>query len=161
MKRILYDWFIWVFLTHSLRWECEVSILVGCQGWGWGEVIFMSLLFSEGNLALWVALSGCLYVCMCVLCMYVTNFMRRRSSSYGAVTLVLITPLNCWLNSTPFWCKASLCTIKIGYFRTYHIARAYSTLVVLVSEHSEHICVYLLFLVGKINYFHGWGVKSF
>ena len=27
---------------------------------------------------------------------------RRRTSSYGAVRLVLITPLNCWRNSTPF-----------------------------------------------------------
>ena len=26
-----------------------------------------------------------------------------------------------------------------------------------VSEHSEHICFFLLFLVEKINYFHGWG----
>ena len=49
-------------------------------------------------------------------------------SSNGAVILVLITPLNCWRNCSPLWCKASLCTIKIDNFRTYHMARAYSTL---------------------------------
>ena len=72
----------------------------------------------------------CICVCMCV-CMCVANFWRCRVASYSAVRLVLITPLNCWRNSTPFWCKASLCTIKIDNFRTYHIARAYSTFVVL------------------------------
>ena len=71
------------------------------------------------------------YVCMCV-CMYVTNFRWHRTSLYVAVSLVLIAPLNCWRDSTPFWCTASLCTFKIGNFRTYHIARAYSTLVILV-----------------------------
>ena len=45
---------------------------------------------------------------------------RRCSSSFSAVRLVLIAPLICWQNSTPFWCKASLCTIKIENFRTYH-----------------------------------------
>ena len=46
MKRILYDMgnSSGYFLTPSLRWERVVSILVGCQGWGWG-VIFMSLVF--------------------------------------------------------------------------------------------------------------------
>ena len=69
-------------------------------------------------------------VCVRVpVCMYVTNFRRRRTSSLGAV---LIAPLNCWRNSTPFWCKASLCMIKIDNFRTYHMARAYLTLDALV-----------------------------
>ena len=53
-------------------------------------------------------------------------------SSYDAVRPVMIAPMNCWRNSTPFWCKPSLCTIKIDNFRT--IARAYSTLVVLVKD---------------------------
>ena len=43
----------------------------------------------------------------------VFNLARRRMSSCGAVRLVLIEPLTCWRNSTPFWCKASFCTIKI------------------------------------------------
>ena len=31
-----------------------------------------------------------------------------------------------------------------------------------VSEHSEHICLFfLLFLVEKINYLHGWGPPPF
>ena len=58
--------------------------------------------------------------------------LHRRTSSYGTVRLVLIAPLNCWRNSTQFWCKASLCTIKIENFRQYHMAQAYLTLVVLV-----------------------------
>ena len=55
---------------------------------------------------------------------------RRCIALYDTVRLFLVTPMNCWRNSNPFWCKASLCTIKIGNFSTYHIARAYSTLVV-------------------------------
>ena len=31
--------------------------------------------------------------------------------------LVLVTPMNCWRNSTPCWCKASLWEMKIGDFR--------------------------------------------
>ena len=49
------------------------------------------------------------------------SLMRRRTLSWGADKLVLIAPLNCWRNSTPFWCKASLCTIKIDDFRTLSI----------------------------------------
>ena len=67
---------------------------------------------------------------------------RCHILSYGAVRL--IAPLNCWQNSTQFWCKASLCTIKIDNFRTYHIARAYSTLVVLVFYWG---CLYYIFMV--------------
>ena len=62
-------------------------------------------------------LSRCMSVCVC---MYVTNISWCRTSSYVAVTLVLIAQLNCWRNSTPFRCKASLCTIRIDNFRTYH-----------------------------------------
>ena len=32
---------------------------------------------------------------------------QHRALTYDAVRLVLIAPLNCWRNSTPFWCKAS------------------------------------------------------
>ena len=75
------------------------------------------------------------YVCSYV-DMSVTNFGRRYATSYvivyGAVRQVLKAPLKNWQNSTPFWCKASLCTLKIDHFRTYHIARAYSTLVISV-----------------------------
>ena len=35
------------------------------------------------------------------------------TSSYGALKLVLIAPLNCWQNSTPFLCKASFGMMKI------------------------------------------------
>ena len=46
------------------------------------------------------------------------NFARRRTSSKVGVRLLLIEPLNCWQNSTPFWCKTSFCTIEIDDFRT-------------------------------------------
>ena len=39
----------------------------------------------------------------------------------GADKLVLIAPLNCWRNSSPFRCKASLCRIKIDDFKTLSI----------------------------------------
>ena len=45
------------------------------------------------------------------------NVARRRTSSYGVVRPVLIAPLHCWRNSTPFLCKASICTVKIDHFR--------------------------------------------
>ena len=51
----------------------------------------------------------------------VFNLTWRRMSSCGAVRLVLIAPLNCWQNSTPFWCKASFCTIKTDDIRTLSI----------------------------------------
>ena len=41
----------------------------------------------------------------------------RRTSSHGPLRLVLIAPLNCWRNSTPFLCKASFCMMKIYHFR--------------------------------------------
>ena len=28
-----------------------------------------------------------------------------------------------------------------------------------VSEHSEYFCVYSFFWWGKINHFHGWGIR--
>ena len=57
---------------------------------------------------------------------FLGDITQRRMSSYVAVRLVLIAPLNCWRNSTPFWCKARLCTIKIDNFRTYHGVGAWS-----------------------------------
>ena len=42
---VWYGKFIWSFFTPSLRWARLLSILVGCQGWGLGGVIFMSLVF--------------------------------------------------------------------------------------------------------------------
>ena len=45
------------------------------------------------------------------------NVARRRTSSYGVIRPVLIAPLHCWRNSTPFLCKASFCTMKIDHFR--------------------------------------------
>ena len=59
-----------------------------------------------------------------------------------AVRVVIIVPMNYWQNSTPFWCKASLCTIKFDECRTYYMARAYSTLVVLVFMfHLYALCI--------------------
>ena len=78
-------------------------------------------LFSKGNLALWVALSWCMCLCVYVCVKQIFGDVARcRTWSYGAVRLVLIAPFNCWRNSTPFWCKTSFCMIKIGNFRTYH-----------------------------------------
>ena len=94
-------------------------------------------IFSKGNFALWVALSRCPYqIPVASFCNKILGDVAQHcTSSYDAVRLVLIEPLNFWRNSTtPFWCKASLFTIKIDNFRTYDIAWAYLTLVVLVSE---------------------------
>ena len=64
-------------------------------------------------------------------CMSVSDVARWRTLSYGAVRL--IAPLNCWQNSTPFWCKASFSTIRIDHFRALNnMARAYLTLFILV-----------------------------
>ena len=62
------------------------------------------------------------------------------SEGYLAIKAVICRPA--WLpchkflddiaQCRTFWCIASLYTIKIDNFRTYHIARAYSTFVVLV-----------------------------
>ena len=46
---------------------------------------------------------------------------RRRTSSYDEATLHLMAPMDFWRNSTPFWCKASLCTLKIDNFRIYQL----------------------------------------
>ena len=37
---------------------------------------------------------------------------RRHTPSYDVVILML--PVNCWRNSTPFWCKASLWELKLA-----------------------------------------------
>ena len=43
---------------------------------------------------------------------------RRRTSSYDVVRVVIIVPLNCWQNFTPFFGAVALCTMKIDDFRT-------------------------------------------
>ena len=40
---------------------------------------------------------------------------------YEVARLIMMSPIYCWRNSSPFWCKASLCTIKIDDFRTLSI----------------------------------------
>ena len=54
---VCYWKFIWLFLSPSIMWECGVSILVGCPGWGRGWVVFMYLLFymfqSILNIVFW------------------------------------------------------------------------------------------------------------
>ena len=66
------------------------------------------------------------YVCLCLLpapCLcnkFLGNVTRRHTSSDVEFRLVLISSSSCWQNSTPFWCKSSLCMIKIDNFRTYH-----------------------------------------
>ena len=76
-------------------------------------------------------------VCMSVTDLYVCTF------SYYEIRLVLIAPLYCWCNSTLFLCRASLCTIKIDNLRAYHIAPAYSTLVVLVLNRTLRPIVFI------------------
>ena len=68
-------------------------------------------IFSEGYHR-YLALCLTLLVRECL-----SIFRRRHTSSYSVVRLVLIAPMNCWRNSTPFLCKASFCTMKIGHFR--------------------------------------------
>ena len=53
--------------------------------------------------------------------MQLYHIVQRCIALYDTVRLFLIAPMNCWQNSTPFWCKASLCTIKIDDFRTLSI----------------------------------------
>ena len=52
------------------------------------------------------ATSLCMYVCMCVCVSVCSKFLgdvaRRHTLLYVAVRLVVIAPLNCWRNSTPF-----------------------------------------------------------
>ena len=55
------------------------------------------------------------YVCIMYVCMIqiLGDVVGRCTSSFGAVRLVLISPLNCW-------CNTSLGMIKIGFFSTNH-----------------------------------------
>ena len=77
--------------------------------------------------------SPCTCMCLSLCNKFLRDVARRRILLYNAVQLVLIAPLNSWQNSTPFWCEASICTVKIDHFGTLnHVARAYSILVVLV-----------------------------
>ena len=43
---------------------------------------------------------------------------RRRETSHGVASLLLMVPLEPWRNSTPFFGAAAFCTTKIGDFRT-------------------------------------------
>ena len=40
-------------------------------------------------------------------------FWRRRMRSYDVATPDLLSPLDCWRNSTPFFGMYALCTMKI------------------------------------------------
>ena len=42
--------------------------------------------------------------------LFFSNVARRFTLLYGTDRLVQISQLNCWQNSTPYWCKTSLCT---------------------------------------------------
>ena len=72
---------------------------------------------------------------------------RRRQTSYDVARLRPMAPMGLWRNSTPIFGAAALCTTKIdGFrasvtstsmgggtaFRRAYLARAYTTLVVLV-----------------------------
>ena len=49
----------------------------------------------------------------------IQDIARRRISPYDVVRVVIIVPLNCWQNFTPFFgAVALLCTMKIDDFRT-------------------------------------------
>ena len=59
---------------------------------------------------------------------------RRRQTSYDVARLRLMSPMDLWRNSIPFFGAAAFCTTKIDNFRAPRMypARAYTTLVVLV-----------------------------
>ena len=46
-----------------------------------------------------------------------TDIAQRPTLSYGVATLHLMTPMDFWRNSTPFFGAAALCTTKIEDFR--------------------------------------------
>ena len=48
---------------------------------------------------------------------FVSVFTRRRARSYDVPTPLLLSPLDCWQNSTPFFGMYALCRMKIGDFR--------------------------------------------
>ena len=48
----------------------------------------------------------------------IQDIARRRTSPYDVVRVVIIVPLNCWQNFTPFFGAVALCTMKIDDFRT-------------------------------------------
>ena len=52
------------------------------------------VIFSEGNLTLWITLSRCVYVCLYVCNKFLRNVPQHCTSSYGALRLVLIATLN-------------------------------------------------------------------
>ena len=51
------------------------------------------------------------------------QYWRHRATLYVIVQcrLVLVAPLNCWQNSTPFFGAVAFCTMKIDDFRTLFI----------------------------------------
>ena len=80
-------------------------------------------LWRELRLESWPSSHLCVSLCPCLSLSQCNRFLsgvaQHSSSFYSAVRLALTAPLNCWRNSTPFWCKASLCMIKNDNFRTY------------------------------------------
>ena len=69
--------------------------------------------FSKFSLWPWLCLSLCNK--------FLGDVAWHCTLSYSVVRLVMIASLNCSQNSTPFWCKASFCTIKIDNFRIYQL----------------------------------------
>ena len=59
-----------------------------------------------------------LCVCTCVISQFSGNIALRCLTYYDVARLILMSPIDCWQISTPFLCKASFCTTKIGDFRT-------------------------------------------
>ena len=59
-----------------------------------------------------------LCVCVCVISQLFSNIAWHRTTSYDVAGRILMSPIDCWRNSTLFRCKASLCTTKIDNYRT-------------------------------------------
>ena len=56
-------------------------------------------------------------VCVCVISQFSSNIVWHRTRSFDIAGLILISPIDCWWHSTPFWCKASLGATKIDNSR--------------------------------------------
>ena len=49
--------------------------------------------------------------------LFLSDVARRRQTSYNVARLRLMSPMDLWRNSTPFFGAAAFCTTKIDNFR--------------------------------------------
>ena len=82
----------------------------------WENVVFKfcQALFLGSVLPPYVVLC----VCACVINQFFSNIVWHCTTSYDVAVWILMSPIDCWKNSTPFWCKISLCTTKVDKSRT-------------------------------------------